>query len=142
MAMTYGGGKMNNPGRYLTLLPPIDGADAVSGSPYFTANPGRQGSHVGYHAHFPVDAQRVHHVVAGSWVSQLGHPVFYRPGRDYASGREQRFSPILHVHERRHIRDIDLPTAEADCGGGLGSVWFPDLRKTQGAVSAGVMVKF
>ena len=31
---------MNNPGRYLTLLPPINGADAVSGSPYFTANPG------------------------------------------------------------------------------------------------------
>ena len=28
---------MNNPGRYLTLLPPINGADAVSGSPYFTA---------------------------------------------------------------------------------------------------------
>src|SRR5208283_4972819 len=27
-ALTYGGGKMNNPGRYLTLLPPIDGADA------------------------------------------------------------------------------------------------------------------
>ena len=31
---------MNNPGRYLTLLPPINGADAISGSPYFTANPG------------------------------------------------------------------------------------------------------
>ena len=31
---------MNNPGRYLTLLPPINGADAISGSPYFTENPG------------------------------------------------------------------------------------------------------
>ena len=39
-AITLGGGKMNNPGRYLTLLPPINGADAISGSPYFTANPG------------------------------------------------------------------------------------------------------
>jgi Putative beta-barrel porin-2, OmpL-like. bbp2 len=39
-AITVGGGKMDNPGRYLTLLPPINGADAVSGSPYFTGNPG------------------------------------------------------------------------------------------------------
>lgn len=39
-AITLGGGAMDNPGRYLTLLPPINGADAVSGSPYFTANPG------------------------------------------------------------------------------------------------------
>jgi hypothetical protein len=39
-AITIGGGAMDNPGRYRTLLPPIDGADAVSGSPYFTTNPG------------------------------------------------------------------------------------------------------
>jgi hypothetical protein len=38
--ITLGGGVMDNPGRYLTLLPPINGADAVSGSPYFTQNPG------------------------------------------------------------------------------------------------------
>ena len=37
---TLGGGAMNNPGRYLVLLPPINGADAVSGTPYFTQNPG------------------------------------------------------------------------------------------------------
>jgi Putative beta-barrel porin-2, OmpL-like. bbp2 len=37
---TVGGGQMNNPGRYLVLLPPINGADAISGTPYFTANPG------------------------------------------------------------------------------------------------------
>src|SRR5262249_952744 len=39
-ALTLGGGKMNNPGRYLTLLPPINGADAITGSPYFPQNPG------------------------------------------------------------------------------------------------------
>ena len=38
--LTIGGGQMNNPGRYLVLIPPINGADAVSGTPYFTANPG------------------------------------------------------------------------------------------------------
>jgi hypothetical protein len=39
-ALTLGYGAMDNPGRYLTLLPPINGADAVTGSPYFTQNPG------------------------------------------------------------------------------------------------------
>ncbi|MGA8491842.1 MAG: outer membrane beta-barrel protein, partial [Terriglobales bacterium] len=36
---TLGGGKINNPGRYLVLLPPINGANATSGTPYFTENP-------------------------------------------------------------------------------------------------------
>jgi hypothetical protein len=38
--LTLGGGAMDNPGRYLVLLPPINGATAVSGSPYFPAFPG------------------------------------------------------------------------------------------------------
>jgi hypothetical protein len=40
---TIGGGAMDNPGRYLVLTPPINGATAFSGAPtYFTANPGDQ----------------------------------------------------------------------------------------------------
>ena len=41
--LTLGGGKINNPGRYLVLLPPINGETAVTAatnSPYFTENPG------------------------------------------------------------------------------------------------------
>ena len=41
--LTLGGGKINNPGRYLVLLPPINGETAASAainSPYFTENPG------------------------------------------------------------------------------------------------------
>jgi hypothetical protein len=38
--MTIGGGRINNPGRYLVLLPPINGATAASGTSYFTENPG------------------------------------------------------------------------------------------------------
>jgi hypothetical protein len=44
--ITLGGGYLNNPGRYLTLLQPINGADAISGSPYFTGKPDDQ-----YHAY-------------------------------------------------------------------------------------------
>lgn len=38
--LTLGGGAITNPGRYLVLLPPINGATAFSGTPYFTTNPG------------------------------------------------------------------------------------------------------
>ncbi len=40
--VTVGGGFMANPGRYLVLLPPINGANATSGTPYFTENPGQK----------------------------------------------------------------------------------------------------
>ncbi len=39
-AVTIGGGAMDNPGRYLTLLPPINSATAYTGTPYFTGSPG------------------------------------------------------------------------------------------------------
>ena len=41
--LTIGGGQINNPGRYLVLLPPINGesaASAAANAPYFTGNPG------------------------------------------------------------------------------------------------------
>ncbi len=40
IGVTLGGGAVNNPGRYLVLMPPINGATAASGTPYFTENPG------------------------------------------------------------------------------------------------------
>jgi Putative beta-barrel porin-2, OmpL-like. bbp2 len=43
--ITVGGGAINNPGRYLVLLPPINGATASTGTPYFSESPGDQ-----YHA--------------------------------------------------------------------------------------------
>ncbi|HXT01830.1 MAG TPA: outer membrane beta-barrel protein [Elusimicrobiota bacterium] len=41
-ALTLGGGAITNPGRYLVLLPPVNGATASTGSPYFTTNPGQK----------------------------------------------------------------------------------------------------
>lgn len=41
--LTLGGGQINNPGRYLVLIPPINGETAATASinsPYFTFNPG------------------------------------------------------------------------------------------------------
>jgi hypothetical protein len=39
-ALTVGGGWMDNPGRYLAIVPVVNGATAVTGTPYFTENPG------------------------------------------------------------------------------------------------------
>jgi hypothetical protein len=38
--LTVGGGAITNPGRYLVLTPPINGATAATGGNYFTQNPG------------------------------------------------------------------------------------------------------
>jgi hypothetical protein len=40
-AATFGGGAITNPGRYLVLLPPINGATATSGTQYFPEGPGQ-----------------------------------------------------------------------------------------------------
>jgi hypothetical protein len=39
-AAEIGGGVVDNPGRYLVLLPPVNGANATSGTPYFPESPG------------------------------------------------------------------------------------------------------
>jgi hypothetical protein len=38
--LTLGGGAISNPGRYLVLTPPIDGATAFTGTPFFPQAPG------------------------------------------------------------------------------------------------------
>ncbi len=40
--LTVGGGAITNPGRYLVLLPPVNGATAITGSPYFGEGPGQK----------------------------------------------------------------------------------------------------
>lgn len=41
-ATTLGGGAMTNPGRYLALVPPVNGADGFSGTPFFRVAPGEK----------------------------------------------------------------------------------------------------
>jgi hypothetical protein len=40
VGITLGAGAISNPGRYLVLVPPVNGATAASGTPYFTQRPG------------------------------------------------------------------------------------------------------
>ena len=105
LGLTLGGGMMNNPGRYLTLLPPINGADAISGSPYFTANPGDKAHMWDATLQSTVHAQAVHHLVAGGWLSPLRRAVLVGPRRDYASWRQYRLTRAICLRRRRLGRD-------------------------------------
>jgi len=144
-AITLGGGEMSNWGRYLTLLPPIDGADAVTGSVYFPEVPGSRAhmwdstvtlqympkqyitwwAEVGYrHADIPYFAGRGGVTPPGFPLGGTnGYPQYYTCMSGATSGTS------------------DLGAATAACGG-AGSVWFPDLRRSETKISLGVMVKF
>jgi len=140
-AITLGGGQMNNPGRYLTLLPPINGADAVSGSPYFTENPGDK-------AHM-WDTTATFHWMPKQYITWWLEAGYRHSDIPYWSGRDgitppggNNGSPADYVCSTgASSGQTTLGAAYTACGG-AGSVWFPDLRHSQFTVGAGVMVKF
>ena len=140
-ALSFGGGMMNNPGRYLTLLPPIDGADAVSGTPYFTENPG-QPAHM-WDSSVGLQWMPRQYI---TWWMETGYrhsDVPYWTGRGGITppggnnGAPAQYACITGAPSGA----TDLATAEANCGG-PSNVWFPDLRRGQATLSLGVMVKF
>jgi Putative beta-barrel porin-2, OmpL-like. bbp2 len=140
-AITYGGGQMNNPGRYLTLLPPINGADAISGTPYFPEGTGS----VAHMWDNQLNLQWMPKENITWWV-EAGYrhsDVPYWTGRGGITppggnnGAPSQFACMTGAPSGA----TDLPTAIANCGG-PGSVWFPDLRLSQTTLGAGFMVKF
>jgi Putative beta-barrel porin-2, OmpL-like. bbp2/Carboxypeptidase regulatory-like domain len=140
-ALTLGGGFMSNPGRYLTLLPPINGADAVSGSPYFTENPGQTAN--------MWDTTLNLQYMPKEWITfwtEFGFrhsnvPYFSGPGGVTPPGGNNG-SPSNYVCTSGATAGTNsLQQANANCGG-EGNVWFPDLQKTQMSWSAGILVKF
>lgn len=141
LAVTVGGGMMNNPGRYLTLLPPINGADAISGSPYFTANPGDK-------AHM-WDTSAGIQWMPKQYITWWGEFVYRHSDIPYWTGRDGITPPGGNTGAPNQYvcagggsaGTNDLATAYSNCGG-AGSVWFPDLRRSQATLSVGVMVKF
>lgn len=140
LALTLGGGAMNNPGRYLTLLPPINGADAISGSPYFTQNPGQK-------AHM-WDATVNLQYMPKQYITWWLEADYRHADVPYFSGRGGITPPGGNTGAPNQFvcgaggsaGTSDLATAYLNCG--PAGVWFPDLRRSQFTISAGVMVKF
>jgi len=140
-AITFGGGEMSNWGRYLTLLPPIDGADAISGSVYFPEGPGMR-------AHMwdsTVTFQWMPRQYITWWI-ETGYrhsdiPYFAGRGGVTPPGGNNGAPQYYTCMSGASSGTATLSAAQTACGG-PGSVWFPDLRRSEAKVSIGVMVKF
>jgi Putative beta-barrel porin-2, OmpL-like. bbp2 len=117
-AVTVGGGQINNPGRYLVLLPPINGATAASGTPYFTENPGDQ-----FHAYdgtITFDYMPSQFITFRTELNRRGASVPYFAG---AGG----------------VTPLNGNTGPA---GSFVPNFNPDLRKTETRINTAVLVKF
>jgi hypothetical protein len=140
-AFTLGGGQMNNPGRYLTLVLPINGADAISGTPYFPAYPGSQLK--------AYDGTATFDWMPSQFVTFRAEFGYRHTNVPYWSGRHgitppggNNGSPADFVcASGASSGATDLAAAEVACGGGKSSVWFPDLREGQALLSFSIMVK-
>lgn len=141
LALTLGGGHMNNPGRYLTLLPPIDGADASTGTPYFTENPGQK-------AHMWDSTVNLQYMPKEyiTWWAEVGYrhadiPYFAGRGGVTPPGGNNGYPQYFTCNSGATAGTADPVAAQAACNG-AGGVWSPDLRRSQASLGFGVMVKF
>jgi hypothetical protein len=143
--LTIGGGQINNPGRYLVLLPPINGMTAITAStnsPYFPENPGDPFK--AWDSSITFDYMPKQYITF-RWEYDYRHAnVPYWSGRggitppNGNNGYPQYYVCSSGATSGQSI----LSNAEAACGGGLSSVWFPDLRKDESFIDMAIMVKF
>jgi hypothetical protein len=140
-AITLGGGEMSNWGRYLTLLPPIDGAWASTGSVYFPTPPGSR-------AHMWDSTVTFQYMPKEyiTWWAEVGYrhsDIPYFAGRHGVTppGGNNGLPQYYTCMTGASAGTASLGAAYAACGG-PGSVWFPDLRRSESKASVGVMVKF
>jgi hypothetical protein len=123
--LTLGGGKINNPGRYLVLLPPINGATAASGTPYFTENPGDQ---------FKAwDA-------SGTFDYMPSQYITFRGEFDHRAANVPYFSGPGGVTPSCPT----APIVENICGspGAFVPGFTPDLKKIENRINLSILVKF
>jgi len=153
-AITLGGGIMNNPGRYLTLLPPINGATATSGSPYFTENAGDRA--VMHDMTFTYDYMPSQYITfraeTGYRYSDVpywtGHGGITPPGGN--NGSPAQYACASGAASGQTYGTAGLLAAESFCGAGLAagtpagltSIWWPDLRTNQTVSTIAIMVRF
>ena len=120
---TVGGGKINNPGRYLVLLPPINGATAVSGTPYFTENPGDP--YKAWDASATIDYMPSQYITF-RW--EYDHRAANVP---YFTGRGGITPPGGNTGPDGSL--VTLPS---------GATWYPDLRRDENRLNLAILVKF
>jgi Putative beta-barrel porin-2, OmpL-like. bbp2/Carboxypeptidase regulatory-like domain len=141
LGLTLGGGEMSNWGRYLTLLPPIDGATAATGTPYFTELPGQR-------AHMWDSTVTLQYMPKQyiTWWAEVGYrhsdvPYFAGRGGVTPPGGNNGLAQYYTCMNGATSGTGNLAAAQTACGG-ANNVWFPDLRRSEAKLSVGVMVKF
>jgi hypothetical protein len=142
--LTIGGGQINNPGRYLVLIPPINGETAVtaaSSSPYFTGNPGDPFK--AWDSSITFDYMPKQYITFRAEYDYRHASVPYWTGRGgITPPGGNNGSPQFYVcSSGSSSGESTLLGAESACGG-LSSVWFPDLRKDESFIDLSIMVKF
>jgi hypothetical protein len=130
-AVTLGGGFMNNPGRYLALTPPINGATAASGTPYFTQQPGQK--------LFQWDTQLNLQYMPKDWITWWTEATFRHSDVPYWSGPGGVTPPGGNNGAPGNCVGGGADSTTNNCSAGD---WFPDLRTREVVLGAGVMVKF
>ncbi len=144
-AVTVGGGQINNPGRYLVLIPPINGEGAISAatnSPYFTGNPGDPFK--AWDSSFTFDYMPRQYITF-RWEYDYRHasvPYWTGKGGITPPGGNNGAPQYYVCSSGASSGQLTLPAAEQACGGGMSSVWFPDLRKNESFIDMAIMVKF
>ncbi len=101
--LTIGGGQINNPGRYLVLLPPINGETAPSAAinaPYFTGNPGDPFKAWDTSITFDYMPRQW---LTFRWEYDYRHATWF----GWSALYQQRVSPILCLQRREYVRGID-----------------------------------
>jgi hypothetical protein len=143
--VTVGGGQINNPGRYLVLIPPINGEGAISAatnSPYFTGNPGDPFK--AWDSSITFDYMPKQYITF-RWEYDYRHAsVPYWTGRGGITppGGNNGSPQFYTCSSGTSSGQTSLLPAEAACGGGISSVWFPDLRRDESFIDMAIMVKF
>jgi hypothetical protein len=130
-AVTLGGGFMNNPGRYLALTPPINGATAATGSPYFTQQPGQK--------LYQWDTQLNLQYMPRDWITWWTEATFRHSDVPYWSGQGGVTPPGGNTGTPASCVGGGTNPTTGNCAAGD---WFPDLRTREIILGAGVMVKF
>ncbi len=128
---TLGGGQINNPGRYLVLLPPIDGATAASGTPYFTENPGDPYKAWDLSATYDYMPSQY---ITFRWEFNHRHasvPYWTGPGGITPPGGNNGAPGTL-----------TCLNGDTGCSGSPTNTWYPDLRKTEDRATMAILVKF
>jgi Putative beta-barrel porin-2, OmpL-like. bbp2 len=142
---TLGGGQINNPGRYLVLIPPINGESALTAatnSPYFTGNPGDPFK--AWDSSITFDYMPKQYITF-RWEYDYRHAsVPYWSGRGGITppGGNNGSPQFFTCSNGSSSGQTGLGPAEIACGGGPSSVWFPDLRKNESFIDMAILVKF